>query len=539
MVGRSNDESMLYQRPVHQYEWLAIPGTEKGYSPFFSPDGQWLAFFADSKLKKVSLAGGSPQVLCDAPNPFGGAWGPDGTIIFNPTSPAGLMVVSELGGVPEDLTEPDADAGESEHDWPQFLPGGRAVMFTIWKGSSAAGSQIAVWDLENGTKKILINGSFGRVTPSGHLLFALADSLYVVAFDLEQNQTIGQPVPIPEPIYRFSEFWLPFFDVSPSGTMIYLPGRSEPQHQLVSVGLDGSEEPLLDATGDYMYPRQSPDGRRLAVNVMESGGGDIWIIDLINGAKTRLTRGGNNLYPLWTADGDRIIYLSERNGLGVVMWQPADGSGAAEELIAAAPPVYVGFPTDVSADGKYLLFERIEQDNDGNFKSAATVAVSLENPSEEQELLISDDEEVEIFGATISPDGRWIAYVYNDGQGAREIYAQKFLAGGARHQISQGGGLKPQWAPDGKEIFFRSSDDSFMVAPLVTDPVFQSDAPRALFEDGYAQGTYITLPNYEPALDGSRVIMVKPDEELGKSSEIRVVLNWLDELEALVPGGGR
>lgn len=358
-----------------------------------------------------------------------------------------------------------------------------------------------------------------------------------MAFDLERRELIGQPVPVPDPIYRYAEYWLPFFDVSKTGTMIYLPGRSDPQHQLVSVGLDGTEEPMVEATGAYMYPRLSPDGRRLAVNLMESGSGDIWIIDLATGAKTRLTREGGNLYPLWTADGERVIYLSDRTGLETLMWQPADGSGSAKELVAAAPPVFVGFPTDVSSDGKYLLFERFEEKEDGSFKSSSVSAVSLEDPSEELELLYSEDEDVAHLGATFSPDDRWIAYVYDDGEGNRDVYVQGFPDGGARHQISSEFGVKPQWAPDGSAIYFRAAEDEFMSASLVTEPALRFEAPRVLFQDEFDNGTYLTLPNYEPLPGGSRLIMIKPDEELGRSSEIRIVFDWLDELEKLVPGG--
>jgi len=539
IVAGEDDSRHLFQRTLHQFEWQPIPGTEKATQPFFSPDGQSVAFFADGKVKKISLAGGNPQVLCDAPNPFGGAWGPDGSIVFNPNSPAGLMKVSELGGVPESLTEPDSEAGEGEHNWPQFLPDGRSVLFTIWKGSSVEGSEVALIDMGTGEKKVLLDGSYGRITASGHLLYTLADSVFVAAFDLEQRQIVGPGVPLPEPIYRYSEYWLPFMDVSATGTMVYVPGRSEPQRQLVAVSLDGIEETILEATGAYMYPRLSPDGRRLAVNIMESSGANIWIIDLNTGARTKLTREGNNLYPLWTTDGARIIYLSDRSGLETIMWEPADGSGSAEDLVAETPPAYVGFPTDVSADGKYLIFVRYEENEDGSFKSDTVVALSLDDPSDQQLLMISEDDNQGYNSATISPDGRWLAYVLSDSQEGWEVFVQRFPDGGARHQISQEGGTKPQWAPDGKEIYFRTGPDRFMAVSVTTEPSFQTEAPHILFEDKYDPGTYIPMPNYSVTPDGSRIIMVKPDDELGKSSEIRIVFNWLDEIEKLVPGGVR
>jgi serine/threonine-protein kinase len=539
IAGQQGEADQLYQRVLSQFEWQPIAGTEGAYIPFFSPNGEWIAFFADGKLKKVSLAGGASQVLSDAPNPWGGTWGPDGTIVYFPSSPGeGLMQVSELGGAPELLTKIDTEATEAEHDWPQFLPDGKALVFTIWKGSVER-SQIALLDLETGEKRVLIDGSYGRVVPTGHLLYALADSVYVVPFDLEKLEITGSPVPIPDPIYRFADYWLPYLAVATDGTMVYLPGRSDIRRQLVTVGLDGTEKPIAEKTEAYMYPRVSPDGSKLAVNLMEAHGASIWIIDLETGMQTRLSRESNELYPLWTPKGERIVFYSNRTGEDVIYWQPADGSGPAEELVAESPPVYVGFPSDISSDGRYLAFGRWEEHEDGTFKSSGIYVLSLEEQRELRPFLVTDSEDEGYFNATFSPDGRWIAYVSMDASQTAQVFVRSFPEGGASYQISGDDGLKVQWAPGGQEIYYRASDDRFMAVSVTTEPAFKAGIPRLLFEDKYSSGTYIPMPNYTVHPDGSRIIMVKPDEELGKASEIRIVFNWLDELEKLVPGGAR
>ena len=538
VVGGEKDSRQLYRRVLGQFDWLPIPGTEKAELPFFSPDGEWLGFTAEGKLKKVALAGGTPQVLCDAPNAFGATWGPDGFIVFNPDSPAGLKRVSELGGAPETLIDPDSEAGETELNWPQFLVDGDSLVFTSWKGDSVEGSQIFLLDLASGEKKLLLDGGYGRITPSGHLLYTLADSVYVAPFDRQRREVTGAGVPLPEPIFRYVAYWMPAMDVAASGTLAYLPGGSEVRNQLVTVDRNGSEAVLVELPGPYMYPRLSPDGRKLAVNLMEAGGASIWILDLTSGIRSPLTREGDNLYPLWTPDGQRIVYLSDENGAQTLVWRAADGSGEAEQLVARAPSNSFGYPSGVTPDGRFLILNRWKENEDRSFQESAIVALNLENPDELLEVVVSKEEKVNLLSGPVSPDGAWIAFVAGDRDRGLEVFVQRFPEGGARYQVSQGGGTKPQWSADGTEVYFRSRN-RFMAAKITRGPSFASAAPRELFEDLYDPGTYIPMPNYTVQPDGSKIVMVKPDEELGKASEIRLVLDWFAELERLVPTATR
>jgi serine/threonine-protein kinase len=534
VLGGEEGSRQLYRRSLGQFEWLPIPGTEEAYIPFFSPDGEWLGFAAEGKLRKVALAGGAPQVVCDAPNSFGATWGPNGFIVLNPDSPAGLVRVSELGGTPEKLIDPDLTEGETELNWPQFLPAGDSLVFTAWKGDSVEGSQIFLLDLETGERKLLMDGGYGRITASGHLLYTLGDGVYVAPFDLERREVTGAGVPVPDPIFRYSPYWLPAMDMAASGTLAYLPGRSERRDQLVMVSREGLEEPLVEQLGAYMYPRISPDGRKLVVNKMEGGGATIWILDLDTGTQSPLTRGGNNLYPLWTPDGQRIVYVSDEDGVQTLLWRPADGSGEPEEIVASAPPFSFMYPSSITSDGRFLILNRLETDEERSFESFALIALSLENPDDQQELIVSRDEDLGYMSGTLSPDGAWLAFVASDERGS-EVFVQRFSEGGARFQISQGGGLKPQWSQDGTELYFRAYGNRFLAAKITTEPTIVVGAPRQLFEDIYEPGIYIPMPNYSVHPAGEKIVMVKPDPEFGKATEIRLVLDWFAELERMAP----
>jgi len=546
VVGEKDGSYQLYHRRIDQYEWQPINGTDNATTPFFSPGGEQVAFFADGKLKKVSLAGGSPQVLCDAPNPWGGSWGPDGKIVFTATDgpTLGLMSVSNLGGAPEVLTRPDRQRGESEHDWAQILPDGRSILFTIWKGNSAAESEIALLDTATGEITHLIDGSYGRITASGHLVYALADGIYVVPVDLEKGKINGAPVPIPEPVFRYSDYWLPFFDISATGTLAYLPGRSTVERQLVAVTREGSEELLVEAPGAYMYPAVSPDGLSLAVTEMESGSGNIAIIDLATGARNRLTREGGYQFPIWTPDGGRVIFASDRADDTAIYWRAADGSSAAERLLASTAGATVGMPYAVTPDGKFLAYYRLDRNEDASEISdriypGGIYLLALEEPFEQQPLLITDKSGEDYNGLSFSPDGRWVAYVF-EAPSESGVFVQAFPGGGAQYRISRDdSSRKPVWAPNGRDIYFwsdsTSNEPSFMVASVVTEPSFKAGTPVQLFKKFYEWGAYRDVPGYSVFPDGERLLMVKPDAEVGKAEEVRIVTHWLDELERLVP----
>ncbi|MBD3853049.1 MAG: protein kinase, partial [Acidobacteria bacterium] len=327
-AGENGGASQLYRRDLEQFDAIPMPGTEGGFHPFFSPDGRWVGFFAGGKLKKVPLAGGPPQIVADAPRPWGASWGPDGTIVFNRRFGQGLWRVPSTGGTTEGLASPDLERGDSWILWPEFLPDGQSVLFTNSRGLTADESQIEVLDLESRARKTVIeDGSYARYVPTGHLVFGRGGGIHVVAFDVERREVTGPSVPVPEPIFYDFESGLPHLALSTTGSLAFIPGGGTPRRQLVSVDLEGRETPLIEARRCFAYPRFSPDGERLAFNTTEPGDTNIWVLNLSTGTQTKLTLEGSNNFPIWTPDGERVTFQSRRGGVGGIYWKRADGSG--------------------------------------------------------------------------------------------------------------------------------------------------------------------------------------------------------------------
>jgi len=526
------DTRRLFKRSLEQFEAMPIPGTEHGYNPFYSPDGQWLGFFADGKLMKVSLSGGPAQPLADAPNPWGATWGPDGTIVYCPHEGAGLWLVPSAGGPSELLSEVDPGHGLWDVNWPEFLPGGRAVLFAGWRSLTAASSFIGVLDLESGEKTVILeNASYARYVSTGHLVFGRAGVVYAVPFDVDGFEVTGPPVPVPEPIVFEWESGVPHLAFSSEGTLGYVAGSGSPRRQLVSVDLEGRETPLFDARQSFMYPRYSPDGERLAVTISARGDTNIWVLDLTTGTQTKLTLEGNNDFPLWTPDGDKVTYLSDRGHGITVDWKRADGIGGSEVLVSAETPGEWVAPKAWSPDGETLVYWRTMPTlANGGVSHIWFAARSGDLPPSP-----FVDAGARAYGPAISPDGRWLVYVSSE-SGRPEIYVQPFPDGGVRHQVSTDGGQKPVWSPDGHAIYYRSVEgDRLMQVRVSTSPRFRANAATVLFEGRYTQGAYINQRDYDVAPDGKSFVMVNPDTEWGRATEVRVVLNWFEELERLAP----
>jgi serine/threonine protein kinase/Tol biopolymer transport system component len=536
-AASKGDTRRLYRRSVEQFDAAPIQGTEGGEHPFFSPDGRWVGFFADDKLKKIPLAGGPPQVLADASNPWGATWGADGTIVYCPRDTQGLWRVAATGGAPEKIASPQPEQGEFDLNWPEFLPNGKAVLFTAWRGMTADAAQVCVLDLESRARKTLTeNASYARYVPTGHLIFGHEGAVHIVPFDAERREVTGSAVPLPEPIFYDSELGLPYLAFSAGGVLAFVPGGGVRRCRLVSVNLAGAERPLIDALRGFMYPRFSPDGERLAVTISEPGDMNIWVIDLATGAQTKLTQEGANVFPSWTPDGERVTYLSIRGGNEFsINWKRADGHGESEALVSQGDPGEVLGPGSWSPDGKTLVYFRDLPSQPENGKDIWMV--DRDGDREARPLVATRAGEK---GAAISPDGEWLAYTSNE-SGQWEIYVQPFPAGGVRHQVSAAGGENPVWSPDGSSIYYRAIEGgqfavSVLTAPVTTKPRFRAGAPQVLFEERlYEVGTYGWGPIFDIAPDGKSFAMVKADESWGRASEVRVVLNWFDELKRLAP----
>jgi serine/threonine protein kinase len=514
----------LYLRELDQFKANPIPGTEDARNPFFSPDGGWVAFLTSGKLKKVSLSSGASITLCDIlPDvSSGGTWGHDDNILFAPHPGSGLARVSANGGTPKLITTRDSTRGELGHYYPKVLPGGKAVLFTIGEEGGWNETNIAVLSLETNEWRTLIErGTNPHYLFTGHLVYARAGALLAVPFDLEQLQVTGSPVRILEGIMtmRGAEFSL-----SEEGSLVYLPGTGAfPVRTLVWVDRQGQSFALPLQARTYRFPRLSPDGLRLATSItgQQKGNVDVWVSELARHTSTRLTFNPNiDVYPIWTPDGKQVTYASSSPyHAPELSCRPADGTGV-KELLSKMDNAQ--FPTCWSPDGRILLFTNEHPDTKFDIW-----LLPMENERKPQPLVKTKFNET---GAVFSPDGRWIAY-QSDESGRYEIYVRPFPGPGPKQPISAEGGKEPAWGPDGRELFYRNGD-KMMVVDVRTHPEFTAAKPKLLFEGKYLTDRIGT--NYDIAPDGRRFLMIRSDQETAPT-QLRIVLNWSEELKGLLP----
>ena len=499
----------LYLRPLDQLQANALSGTEGAANPFFSPDGEWIAFFSGNQLKKVSVSGGATVTICDAEsNGRGGSWGEDGIIIFAPNAVVGLSRVSSAGGTPEDATTLDKEKGETSHRWPQFLPGGKSVLFTVRLGGTDG--NIDVQSLETGERKTVQQaGIYGRYLPTGHLVYISNQTLFAAPFDLGRLEVSGPSAPIVEDVQTSPLYWSAQFDFSQTGTLVYLTGGGTASEvSIFWMDPEGKTEPLLPTPRDYENPSFSPDGKRLAVQINEGSNVDLWVYELELETLSRLTFDeGQDGMPVWTPDGQRVAFTSDRGGGSWnLYWKRADGTGDAERLTESRS---LQVPMAWSPDGKVLAFVEqasgsgwdlwtlpMEEDGAGGVKPGEPTPF-LRTPFVEGWL-------------AFSPDGRWIAYNSNE-SGRHEVYVRPYPGPGGKWQISTSGGEMPTWAKNGRELFYRTADSRIMVVTYsVEGDTLRAGRPRLWSEgqitDRGMGGNFALHP------DGKRFAVLKATE---------------------------
>ena len=528
-VAESEGLGQLYVRTMDRLEASALAGTEGASSPFFSPDGQWVGFFAEGKLKKVSVQGGPPVTLAESPDNRGATWAPDDTIIFTPIPPVGLSRVSAGGGPAQVLTTPDAAKGERTHRWPEVLPGGKAVVFTIGSLSSSdyfLDAKLAVLSLDTGKIKVLpVTGTNAHYATSGHLVFAARGGLFAVPFDPKRLETTGAAVPVLEGVNLDAGTGAGHYSLSRTGSVAYVPG--DPQgasNPLAWVTRQGVTQPLPAPPRPYQALHLSPNGKRLAVTIRGTGNSDVWVYEISRNTLTRLTFEGSNKAPLWTPDGKRIVYSSERVGASNfgIYWKPADGSGAEETLTTSSRQQ---LPESWSPDGKFLVFTEFDPKTQGDIwilpvEGKREPRPFLKTPAYEQ-------------SPVFSPDGRWLAYVSSE-SGQSEVYAQAFPGPGGKWQISNGGGEYPVWARKGRELFYYSGS-RLMSVTITTRPAFAASSPQFLLEGRPGTLAASVTSLYDVGPDEQKFIMARGTGPESGSMQMHVVINWAEELKRQVP----
>ena len=515
------DGTQLYLRTIDQLETLPIPGTEDGALPFFSPDSQWVGFFAEGKLKKVPLAGGAPVTLCEVETSYGASWGPDDTIIFASLKIPYLRIVSAAGGTPEPITDIPTRKGETHFYSPEFLPGGESVLFSIFTGVGFENQRIAVHTLGTREHRILIErGGRVRYASSGHLIYTRSNSLMAAPFDIDQLKVTGPSIAVAQGVSS-RPMGGADFSLSSDGCLAYVPSPGVPEITVHWMDRQGDSELIPLPPHLYFAPSISPDGSHLAVTTFDGPHMETWIYDLERHVLTRFTFEGSNHFNVWTPDGQRVAFSSDREGPHNIFWKATDGSGTAERLAFSDGHQDVG---SWSPDGEILSFSEAHPET----KLDIWLLYLEEQRRVEPFLQTEFDEEHPM----ISPDGQWIAYTSNE-SGRTEVYVQPFPNGGRKWQISTNGGSGPRWARSGRELFYHEGP-RMMVVAVETGADFIAGRTEFLFEvDGLydaGQGG----PNYDVTPDGRHFVFTLPKPQ-PPATQIHVVLNWLEELKRLVP----
>ncbi|HYT67992.1 MAG TPA: protein kinase [Vicinamibacterales bacterium] len=530
----------LYLRAMDQVEPVPIHGTEDtgtggGRSPFFSPDGQWIGFWQSGQFKKVSIAGGAPLVLCPAGPPLGASWTAENTILYG-QGDMGIWRVSGDGGKPENLVK--VDAGQIASG-PQILPGGRAILFTLTR-EDLDPAQIVVQSLDTGTRHVVLErGTDAQYLPTGHLVYALGNTLLAVPFDVASVAVTAGPVPLVEDVARTADGILGQFAVSSEGTLVYVPRDAAArgpvtQRTLVWVDRQGRETPISAPPRAYIWPRLSPDGSRIAFSISDQQY-DIWVWDLGRERLTRLTFGpAFELGATWTRDGQSVIFTSgELPFLGAsnIFRRAADGTGTIEQLTQGIAAI--GPPT-VTPDGKGLIFSR--RPPAGRTATDLSDLMLLPLGSERRPQPLMQTAFTEAFGE-ISPDGRWLAYQSN-ASGQSEIYVTPFPnVTTGKWQVSTSGGTQPLWARNAQELFYESMG-ALMRVSLTNSSTFAAGPPGRLFD---APGLHIPgVPGrlYDIAPDGRRFLMTKPSRAAdapAPSARLILVQHWFEGLKRRAP----
>jgi len=533
VVYVGNGGTQLFVRALDALEPVAIASGGDVGGPFVSPDGQWVGFFENvTTLRKVAITGGPPITLARlGAIPRGATWAPDETIIFATSDQTtGLQRVSAAGGTPEVLTRPDHAQGEADHLWPEILPGGRAVLFTITTQTGGLETaQVAVRDLRTGTHKMLLRGgSHGRYVASGHLIYVAAGTLRAIPFDPTRLETHGTAVPV-LPRLATTSFGAGDFAVAADGTLVYVdaPGSlAANARTLVWVDRTGKEEPVAAPPRVYQHSRLSPDGTRVALTSNDQEN-DIWIWDLRRARLTRLTLDpGQDLFPVWTPDGRRIIFSSDRGGSTNLWWQAADGTGTAERLTTSSN---TQLATGITPDGTAVVFFEVTPTMDRDLLQLALDGTRRVTPL----LQTKFDER----NGIVSPDGRWLAYESNS-SGSFEIYVRPFPnVGAGQWQVSTAGGRQPLWARSGKELFYVGGNGALLRVPVeASGATWNAGAPMKLLEGRYVTGGTLGR-TYDVSPDGQRFLMIKAPgtDATAALPALIVVQHWDEELKRLVP----
>jgi len=537
---QGSNAGKLYVREMDDKDAVLLGGAGAASVPFFSPDSQWIGFFGDGKLKKVSVRGGAPIVLCDVNGYRGGSWSEDGTIAFPLQFTSALSRIPAAGGTPEPLTYLDAARGDITHRWPQFIAGGKTLLFTASSDNNFfEHARVEAISLDKGDKaaaKVLVeNAYFGRYLAGGYLAYVSQGTVFAAPFDAKALKITGTAIPVLQGVDADLSNGAVQLSVSRTGTAVYLSGGGLKQNVNVAL-LDrkGNASLLIDDHPDAASPEISPDGKRLA---FQSANG-IWVHDIARGTTSSLTPGTPGAsYPSWSPDGQWIAYAHPRTtgkGTGQAIFRKhADGTG--EEQPLTPDNILNAYPSSWSPDGKTLAFFRLSE-KDGSCCQIWTLTIG-ENGKPEEPRRLPADSNGTARSPQFSPDGRWLAY-FSWESGLAQVYVVPSSGSGGKWQISTDGGVEPIWSKTGHELFYLVAGGGTMIsAPYTVEKdSFQPGKPEVLFTDKFEMRAPFT--SYDVTPDGQHFVMFQfAGGRSAPSSAPTVVLNWLDEVRRQVAAG--
>jgi serine/threonine protein kinase len=511
----------IWVRRLDSLSTEMFPGTEGAFSPFWSPDSKSIGFFAEGKLKRLDLSGGAPQILCDAPGGLTGAWNRDGIILFghlltpggaSPIANGGpLYSLSAAGGETKPATEIDQSRQETTHFSPKFLPDGRHFLYSSWNAQTAA-TTAYVGSLDSKEKKQIVGAdSWVSYTEAGYVLYVRAGTLFAQQFDARRLDLAGDPVPVAGQVAGGLAFAA--FSVSRNGVLTYRTG-SGGNSELIWLDRRGNRAGMVGPPGEYSNPSLSPDGSRLAIGRMDPQAKtrDLWVFDLTRGTSSRLTFDpADDLNPVWTQDGSRIFFTSNRKGQRDIYEKSANGIGAETLVFGSKQSKSVD---DLLADGRYLVYNTAP--------STAPTELWILPLFGERKPFPFVQGNFNANQAQFSPNGRFVAYSSNE-TGRPEIYVQTFPEQHGKWQISTDGGSEPAWRHDGKELFYMSAT-KLMAAEVKSDvSSFEAGIPKPLFEVPFL--TVLGRNRYIMTADGQRFLFNNLSQG-SEGSTINVVVNW-------------
>ena len=523
-VALKDGKNRIFIRALEDPEARALEGTEGGDGPFFSPDGEWLGFFAGGKLRKIAVSGAALQTLADAPFHRGGDWGDDGFVYFAPINSGGIWRVPEGGGAATEVTHLDTAAGEISHRWPHLVAGTSTLLYAAWTGPGNDEHHVARQTVGSAEHLLLVKGGDAPqyVVNPGLLLYTQQRQLFTVPWQPSQ-QDLGKAVPVAaaeHPNNNYGNEGTPNYAVSDDGTLAYISsGGSYDQRRLVWINRVGTITPLSLPERPYESVAISPEGDRAVVQIRE-GTTRLWIYDFGRGTLTPLGTGtGSSQAPQWTADGRRVIYRGTRQGTRNLYWIPVDGSGDEERL--TTKPGVIQSPTSVSTDGSVLLFDEVGPEEQGGTGIWVLPHDSDRTPRRFLPSSASGKD------GQLSPNGKWVAYQATVAS-RQEIFVAPFPGPGERRLVSTDGGTEPLWSRDGRELFFQGAN-RLMSVTVTPGATFSASPPRPV-QEGRFVATVNGNTSFSITRDGARFLRIQPTDQEPAITHIELVLNWFTAL---------